>query len=693
MPHLLNVGRIDMIKNTVKSLVLTVICVLVALLSVLPVFAEPQYSGQCGENTTWRVVNENQGWTLYIEGNGSTKVGTYVRYPDRPWNDDHLDIQIQYAVIRSGITYADYDLFYNCKNLKEIRVENGNVNYSSTDGVLFSKDGSVLVCYPQAKTDDSYTTPNTVKYIRDSAFSDCSNLTAVTLQNGVEFIGGFAFQGCSNLQNINLPASLKTICGGAFACCEKMQTISLPKNLVNFGGSRYIDDYTSLSDYSAPYCVYNNVFEECTNLQSINVDAENPVLYSRDGVLFIRINKDVKRFVTTEFSDSDDWHEEEHTFTGPHNELIKYPDGKEGSSYQIPDDVAVIWDNAFSEPSTTNVNTDPLHEITVPGSVELICNDAFGSVYNVQTFNLSEGLKYCSRGSIPSTIETVRIPHSVIDIRSAFGKWSLIKDIYYNGTKAEWNKLRVDLYYKDTGWKKPYVYVHCNDGVITVDTSIKYNSGSNENNGGGNSGNTQAPASGVSDPYSEAHNTDGSDAETVSSGNAKYGFDAKKSSSLIVGSKADVSDKFDDHSKLETYDASAKHRFTLDKKKLASINNKGILNPKKSGVVTLSYEQKVKGGKWTKIGESVRMYIQMPAMLKKDKVSLSAGDKIDAYKYLGHTTYSPTKWMSSKESVASIDDNGIITLKKKGSAQIIAIYGEGKGSTKKKYKTALKVTN
>src|SRR5699024_10851284 len=39
-------------------------------------------------------------------------------------------------------------LFVNCNSLKNINVSNENINYTTIDGILFSKDRSVLIGYP-----------------------------------------------------------------------------------------------------------------------------------------------------------------------------------------------------------------------------------------------------------------------------------------------------------------------------------------------------------------------------------------------------------------------------------------------------------------------------------------------------------------------------------------------------------------
>lgn len=90
-------------------------------------------------------------------------------------------------------------------NIEKYIVPEGNkFLYAGADGVLFSKDKSVLISYPSAKTDTSYTVPDGVKIICDRAFDGNQSLTEVTVPDSVDTVGN-AFTNCSNLQKLNLP--------------------------------------------------------------------------------------------------------------------------------------------------------------------------------------------------------------------------------------------------------------------------------------------------------------------------------------------------------------------------------------------------------------------------------------------------------------------------------------------------------
>ena len=95
------------------------------------------------------------------------------------------------------ITSIGNEAFYRCNNLTSIVVEEeGNANYKSTNGILYSKDGTTLIQYPIGKKDTSFTIPDSVTTIGDYAFYNCESLTSVVIPDSVTTIGSFAFFDC-----------------------------------------------------------------------------------------------------------------------------------------------------------------------------------------------------------------------------------------------------------------------------------------------------------------------------------------------------------------------------------------------------------------------------------------------------------------------------------------------------------------
>ena len=101
-------------------------------------------------------------------------------------------------------------------NLTSFSVAADNANYSSADGILFNKTGTVLVRYPIGKSATTYTIPSGVVNIGSSSFEFAQNLTSITIPDGVERIEPAAFIQVHNLSSITIPPSVEYIGTNAF---------------------------------------------------------------------------------------------------------------------------------------------------------------------------------------------------------------------------------------------------------------------------------------------------------------------------------------------------------------------------------------------------------------------------------------------------------------------------------------------
>ncbi len=83
-----------------------------------------------------------------------------------------------------------------CRELKEFSVDASNPYICSIDGVVFSKDKTTLIKYPQGKIVDEYVIPSTVRIVSDWAFYD-ADLPKVFVPKTVETLKETAFGYCS----------------------------------------------------------------------------------------------------------------------------------------------------------------------------------------------------------------------------------------------------------------------------------------------------------------------------------------------------------------------------------------------------------------------------------------------------------------------------------------------------------------
>ena len=102
-------------------------------------------------------------------------------------------------------------VFLSCKNLSSINVVSDNNYFSSIDGVLFNKNQTAIVQYPEGKNGNSYVIPSSVTAIGTGAFKYAQSLTNIVIPSSVTAIGLSAFDNCKSLTSITIPDSVTTI--------------------------------------------------------------------------------------------------------------------------------------------------------------------------------------------------------------------------------------------------------------------------------------------------------------------------------------------------------------------------------------------------------------------------------------------------------------------------------------------------
>lgn len=91
-------------------------------------------------------------------------------------------------------------------------VDEKNENHFATDGVLYSGDKATLICYPKAKSGESFEVPAGAKSIGAYAFYSQLFLKTATLPEGVTEIQSGAFNGCKGLETVKLPDTIEKNC-------------------------------------------------------------------------------------------------------------------------------------------------------------------------------------------------------------------------------------------------------------------------------------------------------------------------------------------------------------------------------------------------------------------------------------------------------------------------------------------------
>lgn len=138
-----------------------------------------------------------------------------------------------FSIPKSCTEIGDY-AFEGCIALEEINVDEKNSSYSSDEGILFNKDKTTLIKYPEKYKETDYTVPKTVKRIENWAFIGCTELKSIDL-GSVSEIGEDAFYYCTSLESIQIPEGVEKLVGAAFGYCIKLENAKLPSTLKSIG--------------------------------------------------------------------------------------------------------------------------------------------------------------------------------------------------------------------------------------------------------------------------------------------------------------------------------------------------------------------------------------------------------------------------------------------------------------------------
>jgi len=275
--------------------------------------------------------------------------------------------QMKTVFIPKTITGISGRVFSRCTQLEEIKVEAENPNYTTVDGVLYSKDKSILIKYPAGLAKTEFIIPDTVKSIEPcayisayrlqkitipgsvevigyEAFSGSGNLKSVVMGYGVSVIETSAFRGCTNLSEMNIPDSVVEIGSNAFEVCRTLSNVVLPKNLKTPLGSGMFLNCSNLKTITLPdnMKIYSSTIGGCGRLENFIVNPENKIYSTVNGVLY---SKDM----TT---------------------LHLYPPGKPGNSYTVLEGTKNIEKDAF-------YGANQLTSVKIPEGVESLGAGAF----------------------------------------------------------------------------------------------------------------------------------------------------------------------------------------------------------------------------------------------------------------------------------------------------------------------------
>ena len=373
---------------------------------------------------------------------------------------------------------GDYAPFIGCTALSDIELETGMTKIPAN--LLRDCPGFTTITIPNTVTEigfcafagtnlTSIVIPDTVTEIGDWAFEDCKQLSSVSLSNSMVILGSGAFSDCASLTSIRIPKSLERADAGGsgdyapfIGCaalsdieletgmtkipanllrdCPGFTTITIPNTVTEIGfcafagtnltsivipdtvtdiGNYAFSDCTELKDVTLPNIRKNIVagmFEGCTSLEKI-VLPETVTAIRESAFKNCTSLKDITWSKAPEIIES-----------------YAFQNCSALTDVTIPDSVKSIGYGVFSDCSALSAvtlpdgvkelggqlfnNCDALTTVTIPDSVTSIGEQVFYDCDALTTVKLGSGLTEIPESTFEhcDVLESLRIPRRVMTI-------------------------------------------------------------------------------------------------------------------------------------------------------------------------------------------------------------------------------------------------------------------------------------
>ncbi len=243
---------------------------------------------------------------------------------------------------------------------------------------------------------------------------------------------------------VSIPGTVKTICDFAFENCY-VETVELNEGIKSIGDAAFFG--CSIFEVIIPCTVESiglGAFSFCQDLGYITVADGNPVYDSRNNCNAV---------IETET-----------------NTLVVG-----GNFTEIPEDVTAIGEYAFS-------GRYFLTNITIPDSVIVIEKSAFTFCPELGTVVLGDSVKYVGEHAFEDcSIESLTIPEGIKEIGElAFGGSNNLNEVYYLGTRDQWNKVVENIHFTnerllEVNVQCEYEYADLTGNTITLEGDIGAN--------------------------------------------------------------------------------------------------------------------------------------------------------------------------------------------------------------------------
>ena len=199
---------------------------------------------------------------------------------------------------------------FDCMNLAEIRVDPGNHHFASDNGVLFNKDKTKLIRFPENSPVTEYVIPDRVTTLVENPFDHCKNLKSLTISDSVTEMEDFQLFECKNLEFVRLPKHLHKIYEYMFYNCKQLKTVIIQDEVerIEENAFTHCKSLTSLKLPDSLTYIGTFAFNQC-GLKEIEIP--DSVKYIDFGAFDDILEKFTRFQITCSVSNAFDWSQAE----------------------------------------------------------------------------------------------------------------------------------------------------------------------------------------------------------------------------------------------------------------------------------------------------------------------------------------------------------------------------------------------
>lgn len=346
------------------------------------------------------------------------------------------------VILPDSLQEISYSAFANCKNLdvSNLKIPNSLIVFDKSSirgtlnqpSIMINHDSGALLFYSDENKAKEYIVPAGIRYIGDSAFDCCENLSMIQFPDTIEEIGSFAFYS-SGISEICFPPKVQVIESRVCSYCKKLEHIILPKNLKKIGRAAF--EYSSLKSLTIPDGVEEideYAFCNCKLLEEVDlpnsVNKINSEAFSSCNLKEFCIPSKVTKVSDNMLSDN---RKLKKVYT--HENITEignkaFADCNELNYIDIPDSITTIGTEAFAGCKKASLR--------IPNKLKKCGAGAFSDCAEIRSVNIPGTLKEVSSKMFKNCVglETVTIEDGVKKIgNSAFVGCENLKAVYIEG--------------------------------------------------------------------------------------------------------------------------------------------------------------------------------------------------------------------------------------------------------------------